>query len=100
VRVHATAGDHEFVRTLGADAAIDYSSTDYVDAVAEMTRGKGVDVVFTRQNRGKLDALTTLVERGLVKPVIELPPRASQRNAAGTPAKIAVVGSESQGVRG
>jgi NADPH:quinone reductase-like Zn-dependent oxidoreductase len=26
--------------------------------------------VFTRQNRGKLDALTTLVERGLVKPVI------------------------------
>ncbi|SEA99965.1 zinc-dependent alcohol dehydrogenase family protein [Rubrimonas cliftonensis] len=26
--------------------------------------------VFTRQNRGKLDALTTLVERGLIKPVI------------------------------
>ncbi|RMI17078.1 NADPH:quinone oxidoreductase [Pseudoroseomonas wenyumeiae] len=26
--------------------------------------------VFTRQNRGKLDALTTLIERGLVKPVI------------------------------
>lgn len=26
--------------------------------------------VFTRQNRGKLDALTSLVERGLVKPVI------------------------------
>jgi len=26
--------------------------------------------VFTRQSRGKLDALTTLVERGLVKPVI------------------------------
>jgi NADPH:quinone reductase-like Zn-dependent oxidoreductase len=26
--------------------------------------------VFTRQNRGKLDALTTLVERGLVKPVV------------------------------
>ncbi len=26
--------------------------------------------VFTRQNRGKLDALTDLVERGLVKPVI------------------------------
>lgn len=26
--------------------------------------------VFTRQNRGKLDALTNLVERGLVKPVI------------------------------
>ncbi len=113
----AKAGDHEFVRSLGADAAIDFTSTDYVDAVAEMTRGKGVDVVFdtiggdaltrspltladfgrvvsivdiaqpqnlieawgknasyhfvfTRQNRGKLDALTTLVERGLVKPVV------------------------------
>jgi NADPH:quinone reductase len=26
--------------------------------------------VFTRQNRGKLDALTNLVERGLVKPII------------------------------
>jgi NADPH:quinone reductase-like Zn-dependent oxidoreductase len=26
--------------------------------------------VFTRQNRGKLDALTALVERGLVKPVV------------------------------
>ena len=112
----AKAADHEFVRSLGADAAIDYS-TDYVDAVAETTRGKGVDVVFdtiggdaltrsplaladfgrvvsivdiaqpqnlieawgknaayhfvfTRQNRGKLDALTTLVERGLVKPIL------------------------------
>ena len=113
----AKAADHEFVRSLGADAAIDYASTDYVDAVAELTRGKGVDVVFdtiggdtltrspltladfgrvvsivdiaqpqnlieawgrnaayhfvfTRQNQAKLDALTTLVERGLVKPVI------------------------------
>ncbi|MBX3317150.1 MAG: zinc-dependent alcohol dehydrogenase family protein [Phycisphaeraceae bacterium] len=111
------AGDHGFVRSLGADATIDFTSTDYVEAVAELTRGKGVDVVldtiggdtltrspltladfgrvvtivdiaqpqnlfeawgrnaayhfvFTRQNRGKLDALTTLVERGLVKPVI------------------------------
>jgi NADPH:quinone reductase-like Zn-dependent oxidoreductase len=113
----ARAGEHEFVRSLGADAVIDYASTDYVEAVAELTRGAGVDVVldtiggdsltrspltladagrvvsivdisqpqnlieawgrnaayhfvFTRQNRGKLDALTMLVERGLVKPVI------------------------------
>jgi NADPH:quinone reductase-like Zn-dependent oxidoreductase len=111
------ARDHDFVRSLGADAVIDYTSADYVDAVAEMTQGKGVNVVFdtiggdtltrspltladsgrvvsivdiaepqnlieawgtnaayhfvfTRQNRGKLDALTTLVERGLVKPVV------------------------------
>ncbi|SDD67428.1 zinc-dependent alcohol dehydrogenase family protein [Auraticoccus monumenti] len=113
----ARAGEHELVRSLGADEAIDYSSADYVDAVDAMTHGKGVDVVldtiggdaltrspltladsgrvvsvvdiaqpqnlieawgrnaayhfvFTRQNRGKLDALTALVERGLVKPVL------------------------------
>jgi NADPH:quinone reductase-like Zn-dependent oxidoreductase len=113
----ARAADHDFVRSLGADAAIDFTSTDYVDGVAEMTAGLGVDVVFdtiggdaltrspltladsgrvvsivdiaqpqnlieawgknaayhfvfTRQNQGKLNALTTLVERGLVKPVI------------------------------
>ncbi|MFP7726102.1 zinc-dependent alcohol dehydrogenase family protein [Lysobacter sp. D1-1-M9] len=108
---------HAFVRELGADEAIDYTLVDYVDAVAEITQGKGVNVVFdtiggdtltrsplaladlgrvvslvdisapqnlveawgknaayhfvfTRQNRGKLDALTRLVERGQVKPVI------------------------------
>jgi NADPH:quinone reductase-like Zn-dependent oxidoreductase len=33
-------------------------------------RNAAYHFVFTRQNRGKLDALTTLVERGLVKPVI------------------------------
>ena len=113
----AKAADHEFVRSLGADAAIDFTSTDYVVAVAGMTRGRGVDVVFdtigvdtltrspltladfgrvisivdnsqpqnliaawgrnaayhfvfTRQNRGKLDSLTNLIERGFVRPVI------------------------------
>jgi NADPH:quinone reductase-like Zn-dependent oxidoreductase len=113
----AKARDHEFVRGLGADAAIDFTTTDYVDAVSELTRGRGVDVVldtiggdtltksplaladsgrvvsivdiaqpqnlieswgknaayhfvFTRQNRGKLNALTNLIERGLVRPVI------------------------------
>ena len=109
--------DHAFVEALGADAAIDFTSEDYVESVAELTGGAGVDVVFdtiggealsrspfaladagrvvsivdtadpqnlveawgknaayhfvfTRQNRGKLDALTALVERGLVKPVV------------------------------
>ena len=113
----ARAVDHEFVRSLGADAAIDFASADYVEAVAELTQGRGVDVVydtiggdtlarspltladygrvvsivdiaqpqnlieawgknaayhfvFTRQVQGKLDGLTALVERGLVKPVI------------------------------
>ena len=113
----ALAKDHDFVRTLGADDAIDFSATDYVDAVGTLTGGRGVDVVFdtiggdaltrsplvlapfgrvvslvdtatpqnlieawgrnasyhfvfTRQNRGKLDELTNLVELGLVRPVI------------------------------
>ena len=118
-RVITTArrANHEFVRSLGADEVIDHTSDDYVSAVAELTQGRGVNVVFdtiggdtltksplaladagrivsivdtaqpqnlieawgrnaayhfvfTRQNRGKLDALTSLVERGLIKPVI------------------------------
>ena len=118
-RVITTArkDDHEFVRGLGAEEVIDFTAEDYVDAVSQLTRGQGVNVVFdtiggdaltrsplaladfgrvvslvdisqpqnlveawgknaayhfvfTRQNRGKLDALTNLVERGLVKPVI------------------------------
>lgn len=113
----ARADDHEFVRSLGADEAIDHRAEDYVEAVANLTRGQGANVVFdtiggntlarsplalaelgrvvsivdiaqpqnlieawgrnaayhfvfTRQNRGKLDALTSLVERGLVRPVV------------------------------
>ncbi|NYZ12654.1 zinc-binding dehydrogenase [Azospirillum sp. RWY-5-1] len=118
-RVITTArrSNHEFVRSLGADEVIDHSADDYVSAVADLTHGHGVNVVFdtiggdtltrsarvladagrlvsivdiaqpqnlieawgknaayhfvfTRQNRGKLDALTNLVERGLIKPVI------------------------------
>ncbi|QAY75159.1 zinc-dependent alcohol dehydrogenase family protein [Sphingosinicella sp. BN140058] len=118
-RVITTArrSNHDFVRSLGADDVIDHRADDYVAAVADLTQGQGVDVVFdtiggdaltrsplvladagrvvsivdiaqpqnlieawgknaayhfvfTRQNRGKLDALTNLVERGLIKPVI------------------------------
>ncbi len=113
----ARARHHDFVRSLGADEAIDFTAEDYVEAVTRLTGGEGVNVVFdtiggdtltrsplaladagrvvsivdiaqrqnlmeawgknatyhfvfTRQNRGKLDALTNLVESGLVKPVI------------------------------
>ncbi|GGD40138.1 zinc-dependent alcohol dehydrogenase family protein [Aureimonas glaciei] len=118
-RVITTArrSNHEFLRSLGADEVIDHTSDDYVSAVAALTQGQGVNVVFdtiggdtltrsalaladsgrvvsivdiaqpqnlieawgknaayhfvfTRQNRGKLDALTTLIERGLIKPVV------------------------------
>jgi NADPH:quinone reductase len=119
VRVVTTSrrNNHDFLRSLGADAVIDYTADDYVLAVTELTHGQGVNVVFdtvggdtltrsplvladagrvvsivdiaqpqnlieawgknaayhfvfTRQNRGKLDALTKLIERGLIRPVI------------------------------
>ena len=118
-RVITTArqSNHEFVRSLGADEVIDHTSEDYVSAVADLTLGRGVNVVFdtiggdaltksalviadagrvvsivdiaqpqnlieawgknaayhfvfTRQNRGKLDALTNLIERNLIKPAV------------------------------
>ena len=48
-RVLATAGSAEklqLARTLGADAAIDYRSGDFVPAVLDATNGRGVDVVW------------------------------------------------------
>lgn len=47
--VIATAGTDEkveFCRGLGADFAVNYRSTDFVDAVEEITHGRGVDVAF------------------------------------------------------
>jgi NADPH2:quinone reductase len=48
-RVIATAGSAEKVtlcRDLGADLAINYLETDFVEAVLEATAGRGVDVAF------------------------------------------------------
>ncbi|QZH74259.1 MAG: zinc-binding dehydrogenase [Erythrobacter sp.] len=42
----ARTDNHDFVRSLGADDVVDYSHTDYVDAVGALTGGRGVDVVF------------------------------------------------------
>jgi NADPH:quinone reductase-like Zn-dependent oxidoreductase len=111
------SSDLEFVHQLGADHAIDFTSNDYTDEIANLTGGKGVNVVFdtiggltlsqsphvlsdagrvvtlvdlatpqnliaawgvnaeyhfvfTRQNRGKLQALKTLLESGRIRPVI------------------------------
>lgn len=113
----ARGNDLEFVRQLGADHAIDFTSTNYIDEIARLTDGKGVNVVldtiggltlsqsphvlgdggrvvtlvdlatpqnlvaawgvnaeyhfvFTRQNRGKLQALKTLLETGRIRPVV------------------------------
>lgn len=109
--------DQAFVRELGADHTIDFTSQDYIKEIADLTAKKGVNVVFdtiggltlsqsphvlsdagrvvsivdlatpqnlvaawgvnaefhfvfTRQNRGKLQALKTLLESGRVRPVI------------------------------
>lgn len=47
-RVIATASHNklEFVRALGADAVIDYQSQDLLEAVDELTEGRGVDLAF------------------------------------------------------
>lgn len=48
-RVIATAGSAEkleLCRSLGADVAVNYRETDFVDAVLEATDGRGVDVAF------------------------------------------------------
>ena len=47
--VYATAGSAEKVaacRDIGADAAIDYRSQDFVEEIKSLTAGKGVDVVL------------------------------------------------------
>lgn len=109
--------DLAFVRELGADHAIDFTSQDYIAEIADLTGKKGVNVVFdtiggmtlsqsphvlsdagrvvsivdiatpqnlvaawgmnaeyhfvfSRQNRGKLNALKTLLESGRIRPII------------------------------
>ncbi len=113
----ALGRDIEFVRELGADHAIDFTTHNYVEEIARVTGGKGVNVVFdtiggqtlsqsphvlgdggrvvtlvdlatpqnliaawgvnaeyhfvfTRQNRGKLQAIKTLLEAGRIRPII------------------------------
>lgn len=46
VIITASAGKLAACETLGADLAIDYSSTDFVEAVIGFTDGEGVDVVL------------------------------------------------------
>ncbi len=47
-RVIATASGHkhDFLKSLGVDACIDYTREDFEAAVAELTRGRGVELVL------------------------------------------------------
>lgn len=42
----STEEKREFARSQGADTVLDYSSPSWVDAVKDLTRGRGVDVVY------------------------------------------------------
>lgn len=42
----ASARNHEYVRSLGADHVIDYSTEDVKEKVMELTNGRGVDAVL------------------------------------------------------
>ncbi len=46
IAVTASASKHDVCRELGADVVIDYSSSDFVEAVMDATGGTGADVVL------------------------------------------------------
>jgi NADPH2:quinone reductase len=63
-RVLATAGGPEksdFCRSLGADAVIDYRSTDIASAVREATEGRGADVIYDPVGGEAFDAATRCI---------------------------------------
>jgi len=41
-----SAKNHDLVKKLGADYAIDYKTEDYVEVIQRLTKGKGVDLVL------------------------------------------------------
>ncbi|WP_138504712.1 zinc-dependent alcohol dehydrogenase family protein [Nostoc sp. PA-18-2419] len=47
--VYTTCGsyDSDFVKSLGADRAIDYRNEDFINIIMQETNGQGVDVIFT-----------------------------------------------------
>jgi putative PIG3 family NAD(P)H quinone oxidoreductase len=84
-RVFATAKGAKLdrVRELGADVGIDYTATDFADAIQEATGGDGVDVIidfigapYFERNLASLDFGGRLVQVGLLggsdMPVLDL----------------------------
>jgi len=53
------------VRSLGADEVIYHASDDYVSAVADLTQGQGVNVVFDTIGGDTLKAMALSTNRRL-----------------------------------
>jgi NADPH:quinone reductase len=51
----ASSANHEYVRSLGADYAIDYREEDFVEKALEITNGLGVDLVLDTVGRDNAD---------------------------------------------
>jgi len=70
LEVFATAGSDEkiaFVRTLGADHAINYRTQDFAAEIMRITAGQGVSVVFDSVGKDTFDgSLESLEPKGLV----------------------------------
>jgi putative PIG3 family NAD(P)H quinone oxidoreductase len=64
VVVTARTGKHEALRRLGADLAIDYTSTDFVEATREFTGGHGADVVLDIMGAAYLDRNVAVLATG------------------------------------
>jgi putative PIG3 family NAD(P)H quinone oxidoreductase len=64
VVVTARTGKHEALRRLGADLAIDYTRTDFVEATREFTGGHGADVVLDIMGAKYLDRNVAVLATG------------------------------------
>jgi len=56
-----------FIKSLGANAAIHYRDTDFVEKIMEFTEGEGVDVVYDSVGRATVDgSIRCLKKRGML----------------------------------
>ncbi|USL43419.1 zinc-binding dehydrogenase [Priestia megaterium] len=61
----ASAHNHEYVKSLGADYVIDYREENVVEKVVELTNGRGVDAVLdTVSAKNATDSLDMIAYRG------------------------------------
>ncbi|OUT30243.1 zinc-binding alcohol dehydrogenase [Priestia aryabhattai] len=61
----ASAHNHEYVKSLGADYVIDYREENVVEKVLELTNGRGVDAVLdTVSTKNATDSLDMIAYRG------------------------------------